>query len=321
MDFIPNIFVGSSNEGKLVAEKVIKLLNGFADCTLWAHAFEIGKSNFENLTGQIAFYDYAILIANADDVTLSRGKKHKTSRDNVLFEFGLFTGGLGHSRVFYILEKNTKIPSDLSGITLPFISNMSDPNFDVELTHCVDEIRKQILNKERTFDLGFLPSTALAYGYFSNFIVRTVERLLEDKSKKKKFSLVGNKKFQIQDLKFTVLIPNDLTEDMFSKVKAKRFKDGWQKLQVSRKEVRDYDFFIDVAGTLDGELSLVDVPLTLSALNKAVEIYSKKQHIGKNVKEQLLEEREIRNFKRTLDYLINSNSFTKGIVNVEIVDI
>ena len=321
MDFRPNIFVGSSSEGKKIAEEVVNRLVHFADCKLWTKAFEIGKSNFENLTGQIAFYDYAILIATADDVTLSRGKKQKTSRDNVLFEFGLFTGGLGHSKVFYILEKNTKIPSDLAGVTLPFISNISDPNFDIELTACVDEIRKQIKDKEKTFDLGFLPSTALAYGYFSNFIVRTVERLLEDKSNKKSFSLAGNKKFQIHDLKFTVLIPNDLSDDMFSKVKAKRLNAGWGKLNVARKDVREYDFSVDVSKAINGELHLVDIPFTLNALNKAVELYSKKEHIGKNVREQLLEEREIRNFKRTLEHLINGNAFTKGIVNVEVVDI
>lgn len=321
MDFTPNIFVGSSSEGKNIAEEIVKQLEGFADCMLWTRAFEIGKSNFENLTGQIAFYDYAILIATADDVTVSRSKKQKTGRDNVLFEFGLFTGGLGHTRVFYILEENIKIPSDLSGITLPFIPNIGDHALDKVITDRIEEIKKHIENKEKTFDLGLLPSTALAYGYFSNFVVRTVERLLEDKAKKRKFTLVGNEKFQIQDLKFTVLIPNDLSDDMFSKVKAKRLNGGWGKLNVARKDIRDYDFSVDVSKAVNGELHLVDIPFTLNALNKAIELYSKKQHIGKNVKELILEEREIRNFKRTLEYLINENTFTRGIVNIVVVDI
>lgn len=321
MDFIPNIFVGSSSEGKNIADQVIKELEGFADCMSWTKAFEIGKSNFENLTGQIAFYDYAILIATADDVTVSRKKKGKTGRDNVLFEFGLFTGGLGHSRVFYVLEDGIKIPSDLSGITLPFIPNFEADGFDTIIAERVKEIKSHIENKEKTFDLGFLPSTALAYGYFSNFIVRTVERLLEDKAKKKNFSLAGNKKFQIQELQFTVLIPNDLSDDMFTKVKSKRLKEEWKKLNVAREDIRDYDFSVDVTKAINGVLHLVDIPFTLNALNKAVELYSKKQHIGKNVKEKILEEREIRNFKRTLEYLIKSNALTKGIVTVEVVDI
>ena len=321
MNFTPNIFIGSSSEGKKVAEEIISQLKGFADCTLWTEAFEIGKSNFENLAGKIAFYDYAILIATADDVTISRKKKQKTGRDNVLFEFGLFVGGLGQNRVFYILEKDIKIPSDLLGITLPFIPTQEDSKFSDSITDRIMEIKKHIENKEKTFDLGFLPSTILAYGYFNNFIVKTIERLLEDKAKKRNFSLSGNKKFQIQDLKFTVLIPNDLSDDMFFKVKSKRLDSGWGKLNVARKDVRDYDFSVDVSKAVSGELHLVDIPFTLNALNMSIELYSKKQHLGKTVKEEILEEREIRNFKRTLEYLISKNSFTKNVVNVEIVDI
>ncbi|MBC8884276.1 nucleotide-binding protein [Flavobacterium piscinae] len=304
MDFTPNIFIGSSKEGKKVAEEIINLLKGFADCTLWTKAFQLGKSNFENLEGQIAFYDYAILIATADDVTISRKIKQKTVRDNVLFEFGLFTGGLGPTRVFYIVEEETKIPSDLYGITLPFIPKIGNPNFNEVITKQVFEIKKHIENKEKTFDLGFLPSTALAYGYFNNFVEKTVKRLLEDKADSKVFNLKNGSQFKIIDLKFTILIPNDLSDDMFNKVIAKRLKGGWQKLKVEPKDVRDYDFSVDVSKAEKNLLHLVDIPLTLNALNMSIEIYSKKQHLGKSVKEEVLEVHEIRNFKRTLEYLI-----------------
>ncbi len=133
--------------------------------------------------------------------------------------------------------------------------------------------------------------------------------------------LMDGKKFKILIFRFTILITNDLHDDMFKKVKSKRLKDGWQKLKVDPKDVRDYDFSIDVSKANHGELHLVDIPFTLNALNKAIELYSKKEHIGKSNKEAILEQREIRNFERTLDYLIDSSSITKGIVNIEIVDI
>jgi hypothetical protein len=321
MDFLPNVFVGSSAEGKKIAEEIISKLSSFADCTLWTEAFDIGKSNFENLTGKIAFYDYAILVATGDDVTISRGKQQKSGRDNVLFEFGLFTGGLGPNRTFYVFEKNAKLPSDLLGVTLPLIPKFGASDFNDLLEGCVGKIKDHIKNKEKTFDLGFLPSSVLAYGYFNNFIVKTTERLLEDMVKGKKFSVGGNKKFQIQNLKFTILIPNDLSEDMFSKVKAKRLKAGWEKLNVTRKEIRDYDFAIDISKAAHGELHLVDIPLTLNALNKAIELYSKKEYLGKTVMERILEEREIRNFKRALETLIGGNALTNGVVTVEMVDV
>ncbi|OYU79261.1 MAG: hypothetical protein CFE23_14835 [Flavobacterium sp. BFFFF1] len=321
MDFIPNIFIGSSTEGKAVAEKIKDQLASFADCKMWTQAFELGKSNFENLSGQIAFYDYAILVATGDDVIVSRKRKQKTSRDNILFEFGLFTGGLGASRVFYMMEEEIKIPTDLYGITLPFFPSPKEPDFDTAIVDCANKIKEHIETKEKTFDLGFLPSTALAYGYFTNFLVRTIEGLLEDQAKKRKFTIGNNDDFEIMDLKFTVLIPDDLSDDMFSKVKAKRLKGSWDKLNVTTGGIRDYDFSVDVSKAINGELHLIDIPLTLNALNKAIELYSKKQHLGKDFKETILEEREIRNFRRALEYLISKNTFTKDIVNVEVVGI
>lgn len=321
MEFKPTIFIGSSKEGLKVAKALKEKLERIAKIELWTDIFELNKSNFDNLISQIALFDYAILIASGDDTIVSRGQKKMSPRDNVLFEFGLFVGGLGASRVFYLPEKDSKLPSDLFGITLPFIPKFNSRKFNLELEKVVSKIKDHISQKEQTFDLGFLPSTALAYGYFMNFIEKTVERLLEDKAEKKEFLLENGSKFKIETLKFSILIPDDLRDDMFKKVSAKRLKDGWHKLKVDPKHIRDYDFSIDVAKTANGELSIVDIPFTLNALNIAVELYSKKAHLGRTRKETLLEYREIRNFKRTLDYLINSSSISKGIVTTEIVKI
>jgi len=321
MDFKPTIFIGSSREGFEIAEKVSTLLGDFANCKLWKEAFHLGDSNYDNLISQIALYDYGIFVATADDIVLSRKQYFQSPRDNVLFEFGLFAGGLGKKRTIYILQEETKIPSDLSGIALPMISKKTDPSFDQTIADCAAKIKKHIIDNANTFDLGFLPSTALAYGYFSNFIERTVERLLDDRSNGKKFHLENGVLFRIKTLKVTILIPDDLSSDMFKKVKAKRLKDGWQKLKVDPKDVRDYDFSIDVSKVEDGLLHLVDIPFTLNALNLAIELYSRKAHLGKSEKELLLEQREIRNFKNTLEHLIKKSSFTHDIVSIEIVNV
>jgi hypothetical protein len=321
MEFKPNIFIGSSREGDPVAKGFATGLADIADVTLWTDAFEYNKSNYDNLISQIALFDYAVLIATADDVVVSRSQTFTAARDNVLLEFGFFAGGLGRSRVFYVVEKDVKIPSDLAGITLPFIVSKTDSAFNSRIEKCIDEIKTHIRNKEKTYDLGFLPSTALAYGYFVNFVERTVERLLEDKEEKKVFHLQDGRRFSILSLKVTILLPNDLSDDMFKKVKAKRLRDGWHKLKVEPKDVRDYDFSIDISKVEDGLLHLVDIPLTLNALNKAIELYSQKAHLGKDQKERLLEKKEIRSFKRTLEYLIHSSAITRDIVGIEIVDI
>jgi hypothetical protein len=313
----PSIFIGSSKEGLSVANTIFDTLSAFAECTLWTDAFDFGISNLDNLARKIALYDYAILIATKDDLVLSRNTFFDAPRDNIVFEFGLFTGGLGRQKVFYVLEEGAKIFSDLAGITLP-IFKKGDKKSIVKIA---EQIQGDIVSKESTYNLSFLPSTALAYGYFVNFVERTVERLLEDKADGKEFHLVSGEKFKIDTIQFTILIPDDLSDDMFKKVKAKRLKDGWQKLKVDPKDVRDYDFSIDVSGISSGKMHLVDIPFTLNALNKAIELYSERSHLGKTEKERILEQREIRNFQRTLEYLINQSSLAKGICIVNIVNI
>ncbi|SDG37416.1 STING domain-containing protein [Mucilaginibacter sp. P25] len=322
MDFKPHVFIGSSKEGLYIAEALKERLNDLVEITIWTNAFDNVKSNFSNLTSKIALYDYAVIIATADDTIVSRKKSSKGARDNVLFEFGLFTGGLGASRAIYILEKGSKIPTDLLGVTFPFLSSQGDVDFIASVDNCAESIREHIKSKEDTFDLGFLPSTALAYGYFKNFVEKTVKRLLEDKRDKKEFALKNGDVFFIKALTFTILIPDDLSDDMFNKVAGKRLKSGWVKLQVApQDDIRDYDFSVDISKAEHGEMHLVDIPYTLNALNMAIDLYSAKEHLGKNTREQVLEYREIRNFKRTLEYLIKKSAICKDIVKIEIVDV
>jgi hypothetical protein len=313
----PSVFIGSSSEGYAVATTVADALSSFATCSIWKEAFDFGKSSFDNLSSKIALYDYAILIATKDDLLQSRKTLFDAPRDNVVFEFGLFVGGLGKEKVYYLCEEGAKIFSDLSGIT---ISTFEKSNNDSILKQA-ELIMKDMQSKESTYHLGFLPSTALAYGYFVNFVERTVERLLEDRRAGKTFRIEDGSSFTIKTIRFTILLPDDLGDNMFQKVKAKRLRDGWQKLKVDPKDVRDYDFSVDVSEAANGLMHLVDIPLTLNALNKAIELYSERAHLGKNDKERIFEQREIRNFQRTLEYLTSQSSITRGIVSVNVVDI
>lgn len=321
MDIKPSLFIGSSSEGIEVAERLASRLKKVASPVLWKGSFEYNTGYLDSLISKIALYDFAILVATGDDLVVSRKKKSAGPRDNVVFEFGLFAGGLGRSRVFYVVEENTKIPSDLSGISLPMLPKKDTADFEEKLTECVRRIQHHILQKESTFDLGFLPSTVLAYGYFINFVEKTVERLLDDRKAGKVFQLEDGTQFGIKTLLFTVLIPDNLSDDMFKKVKAKRLLDGWQKIKVDPKEIRDYDFSVDVSKVGDGLLHLVDIPFTLNALSKAIDLYARVEHIGKDEREALLEQRAIRNFKRALDVLIRNSAITKNLVETEVVDV
>jgi predicted nucleotide-binding protein len=63
-------------------------------------------------------FDFAVLILAPDDVTIDQ--LSPSTRDNVLFEFGLFMGRLGRDRVFVVYDDSIELkkPSDLAGVML-----------------------------------------------------------------------------------------------------------------------------------------------------------------------------------------------------------
>jgi len=73
----------------------------------------------ESLEKEVDQCDFAIAIAQPDDLTMVRGKQAFEPRDNVIFELGLFIGRLGLKRSFLVEPRGeeTKLPSDLSGVT------------------------------------------------------------------------------------------------------------------------------------------------------------------------------------------------------------
>jgi hypothetical protein len=58
------------------------------------------------------------------------------------------------------------------------------------------------------------------------------------------------------------------------------------------------------------------MPTTLGGIDKAIEMYMRKGHIGKTSQQKLLEERELRNFQTTLQNLIDNDAFCRNIVKI-----
>ncbi len=120
MDSKPKIFVGSSTEGKSIASAVRDQLAKDAELTLWTdQIFLPGRYALEVLEEQAPKHHFAILVASPDDRVVKRDLFTPAMRDNVLLEFGLFTGALGRRRAFLIAPDDPKIdiPSDMMGIT------------------------------------------------------------------------------------------------------------------------------------------------------------------------------------------------------------
>jgi Predicted nucleotide-binding protein containing TIR-like domain len=318
MKIKPHIFIGSSSEGLSAAQVLKARLASWADCDIWKDpgVFELNKGYLENLLERLNLYEYGIMVATGDDATKSRGETKMAPRDNVVFELGLFMGRLGRDRTFFVFEKDSKLPSDLLGITLPQFPKGKGRARDRALEVCAEMIEAHVKSRSGIFEGGIFPSVPLAFGYFYNFVEVVCRRLVTAKAAK----INGTLK-PIPDFRLQVLIPDDLADDMKAKVAAAKNIGRWEQISVAAPETRAYEFFADVKFGAGKTAILQDVPTTLLSLHQTITEFLKLSHIGSDQKEKLVEAREIRRFKRVLDHLIKQSSTTKGKVRTEIVDI
>ncbi len=118
------IFLGSSSEAIADMEDIGYKLEQLGNrVLLWNSAgeniFPPNENTIDSLLAITKRVQAAVFIFNADDVVWHHNslKESKSVRDNVLFEYGLFCGALGKSRVCFVCKNNPSLASDLSGIT------------------------------------------------------------------------------------------------------------------------------------------------------------------------------------------------------------
>lgn len=81
--------------------------------------FKVANYPLEDLEAQLDLADFAVAVAHADDLVVSRKKRSAAPRDNVVFELAYFMGRLGRRRSILIEPQTPKVklPSDYSGVT------------------------------------------------------------------------------------------------------------------------------------------------------------------------------------------------------------
>lgn len=119
------IFLGSSSESKEFMEEIaLKLQELGHDTLMWTDTgkgiFAPGTNTIDALIEITKKVDAAVFVFNADDKIWNSNSALEgatTVRDNVLFEYGLFTGALGKKKVCFICKNRPSIATDLKGIT------------------------------------------------------------------------------------------------------------------------------------------------------------------------------------------------------------
>lgn len=153
----PKLFIISSSEAIAIAEAVRDGLVRDVFSTVWKEGvFFAGGYTLEALEAQVEQSDFAVAVAEPDDIVRSRGSTQRTMRDNVLFELGLFMGKLTRLRSILVHPrvKDLKLPSDLQGLTLVPYEHGDATTIAARIEPVCEQIRNMIkLRGVRTFTL------------------------------------------------------------------------------------------------------------------------------------------------------------------------
>ncbi|GHI01456.1 TIR domain-containing protein [Neobacillus kokaensis] len=194
----PKLFIGSARESVEYVDAIHAGLTEVAEVTPWtAGAFRPLEYNMETLERQLDENDFAVFVFSPDDVVTIRGAITFTTRDNTLFEMGLFWGRLRRGRVFYIIPNaipessdasGFHLPSDLDGLSVLRYEIRGDHNYDAAVNVACRAIKRKINELSFYQDPAKLLAEAqenMEKDYALIRILRTLsKRLLVDPSKK-----------------------------------------------------------------------------------------------------------------------------------------
>jgi hypothetical protein len=285
------LFIGSSREGLFYANQIKNIITkecgNWLECEVWNEGgiFRLNKSTLDNLVKASRRFDYGVLVATNDDLALIRLKAKQIPRDNVIFEMGLFLGSLGLTRAFLVAQ-DCKLPSDYNGITTVRLPKGKKSEIDIS------SLIQQLKSTKKSFSLKTVPSTALAVGYFDNFI----KPCCKMNNNAGQLHVIIPK--EIHDIKSL----SDYYEQMKPSVNISVYGDN-QRPTVKRLRSDDSFFW--------------DIPSTLSTLNKMINMVMPDEEVGMSKEKKDWIEYEIRNFVGTLDVLLKDDSVCRDKVSVD----
>jgi predicted nucleotide-binding protein len=142
------VFIVSSVEALPIARAVE---NAFEHdnfhVVLWPNdVFRIANYPIEDLERELEVADFAVAIAQPDDLVNVRKRKRPAPRDNVIFELGFFMGRLGRTRAILMEPKgeDVKLPTDLKGVTTISYKHASGSGLSVAMSPACNKLRDHI---------------------------------------------------------------------------------------------------------------------------------------------------------------------------------
>jgi len=316
----PTVFIGSSSEGLEIATALKSALPPDLEVLLWTEdIFSLGEDTLTSLLKFVSVFDFGVLVLTGDDLVKSRSFfSSPAPRDNVILELGLFMGALGRRRAFPVVappkKGRLKLPSDLLGNTDLRLPATIHDDLAEAVKEPADKLAAAILERSKQSYLQLLPSTGLAVGYFKNFLVPVCSALADLDSIDVNGAPVD---ISADNFDFHVVLPTSLS--CASPEGAKRFVKDKSLVQLSLQPPgngRAYPLFVE-ATTSGGRLQLYDYPTTLAASHEAIKLALATGFLGETDHHQILDNKEIENFKRALLIMLKDDpkatEFTNNI--------
>ncbi|MET6996390.1 STING domain-containing protein [Chitinophaga defluvii] len=308
MNHKPKIFIGSSKGAYKVAELVRDELSNVGDCILWQDpgVWEVNRSTFDNLLRMVGYFDFGVFVATADDLTLTNSSLVFEARDNVILEMTLFLGAMGRDKSFLLVEEGIKLPTDFNGIYMPRFN----PKDEASIKAACSEYAKKIEEHYALGHLSLYPTTALAIGYYKNF----VKGLVDSVSSANPLRFDGK---EFTDFKLRVVIPSDLKGNI--REKAHQFYKRHRLVENAiETKFRKHPAWFQLDLSNAPHAFLYDMPSTLTGIDDAIEMILQKNYQGRSKMQEIIEQRELNNFRRVLQMQIDKSPFAQEVV--EIID-
>lgn len=305
---VPTLFLASSKESLPIAEAVKTWFEAKGiEVTIWSEdVFKVNRSYLDTLLNRSMFYDYLVAIFSADDEALIREEYQVVTRDNVIFEFGLFLGRLGINRTFMLLEDGVSLFSDWDGIK-PAKFKRRD-NMVSAVGGACQQIMQEMQVAQKVKHFSMLPSTSLAVGYYHNFLQRVYEAFERSEEftiskRNEKGDYVDVEVYPIRD-RYPVIevrIPNNLAE--LEQDTIKRRTQAFNQVRVNAM-TRAFPFYIETNLDANGLPRLFDMPTTLLASYKTIQEIFTSDFLARENNLVHIMDKEIDNFERTLRLLM-----------------
>jgi hypothetical protein len=207
---------------------------------------------------------------------------------------------LGTSKCAFIIDKEIKVLTDFTGLTLAYFDKSDPTGFE----NAVIQI-KDLFLASADDEINFFPSATLASVYFENLIVPICRFIIENDG-------FTDNETHYKKCRVTVIMPNRINDDV--NLQFEKLKSSFATKNVSFKYAgRPRQISIDTQ-IKNGILEFIDFPTIITGINHAISNLLPNDFNKLSPDYSSILERELRRFITTLKKLLIRNGFDEMVV-------